>query len=436
MGIDSNYLQAKLSNYHIVFVPGFLSQLFNNLQQNLLVESRQLIENVFKCVPEYGPKLLEALPDLEFPMEENSGSTFDILEKYLKSLNITFTDLAYVDGFNSQLGIENNSMAVKNILLNLMECNPNLQILMVTHSKGGMDTLHCFLNHPETMTNIKGWIAYQSPFFGSKIADMAPDLLAKVALETTGGKLESAKDLEENCRFEYMTKHHAQILDIMTRIPTISAGSIFSPDLTESSFNVVKVGLKEVFSTEFIGQLWNICRSHGELSIAIPLAIDAFMKKFNKATINIMKETAALSLPGTQLDLSDGVVPFDSTKLPGAFHVMIPECDHLCATINPMPFRRYYDNDDMVQVFAVLLENMFYYLDNEVWKEFHFPLTQWLRVRKEKREKEEESVKKDLLKDNYEQIVQYEVPSTETTQRYSGTMYKKYSKTPLANNYV
>eukprot|EP00792_Barthelona_sp_PAP020_P011821 TRINITY_DN6040_c0_g1_i1.p1 TRINITY_DN6040_c0_g1~~TRINITY_DN6040_c0_g1_i1.p1 ORF type:complete len:425 (-),score=113.79 TRINITY_DN6040_c0_g1_i1:68-1342(-) len=419
--IDINSLKTKLCRYHICFVPGFLSQIFNDLENTLLKESKELIEKVLGLIPEFGPKILKALPELELPMEKNSGATFEVLKSYLKSINIPFTDLADCKGFHSQLGVQNNALAIRNVLLKLIEENSYIEILMVTHSKGGMDFLHCLLHHPEVTNNIKGWIAYQSPFYGTEIADMAPDIISKIALESTGGRLESAKDLETERRVEYMNEHHDSIVKLLCRIPTISAGSIYTPDFGEASLNIVKVGLKEAFSTTLLSKIWSIWRSGLEITKAIGLAVDAVNETINKSFINIMKETAAFTFLQIQLEQkSDGVVPYYSTKLPGAFHVLLPECDHLCATVNPMPFRRYYDNEDMIDIFNVLVFNLFNYLETFRWKEFEFPHTLWIRLEKEKELKEKSG---DSSDSDIEQFVQFQDPSFEIVQKYPKSVY-------------
>jgi hypothetical protein len=97
---------------------------------------------------------------------------------------------------------------------------------IVTHSKGGLDFLHTLIAHPEVARFVDGWIAFQSPFMGSPVADVAcrsvrARKLSGSALKLIGRDLDLIDDLRTDMRAQYIDEHAAKVATIVRDIPVV-----------------------------------------------------------------------------------------------------------------------------------------------------------------------------------------------------------------------
>jgi hypothetical protein len=102
---------------------------------------------------------------------------------------------------------------------------------IVTHSKGGLDTLQALVAHPETRRYVDGWIAFQAPFYGSPIADVASGTtqarrVSGAALKLLGADLEAIGDLATTRRGRYMDEHAVQIQQLTRDVPVMCVGTV------------------------------------------------------------------------------------------------------------------------------------------------------------------------------------------------------------------
>ena len=106
--------------------------------------------------------------------------------------------------------------------------------VLVGHSKGGLEALAAMLR-PGIAGKVRGFVALQSPFGGSPVADWvcsnAPIYLASHhALKALGlGSGRGVQDLTTRLRRAWMRRHHAQVLALAERVPMASLGTALGP---------------------------------------------------------------------------------------------------------------------------------------------------------------------------------------------------------------
>ena len=81
----------------------------------------------------------------------------------------------------------------------------NKPVILIGHSKGGLEILDLLINYPEARQKVIGWAALQSPFLGSPLADLNYDNeIRRVSfgafLQLMGGSDESLRDLSTSVR--------------------------------------------------------------------------------------------------------------------------------------------------------------------------------------------------------------------------------------------
>lgn len=111
---------------------------------------------------------------------------------------------------------------------------------IVTHSKGGLDTLQALVAYPETRRYVDGWIAFQAPFHGSPVADVASGTararrISGPALRLLSADPAAIRDLSTDARARYMDEHAAAIEQVLRDVPmmcvsTVSDGRSMWPD--------------------------------------------------------------------------------------------------------------------------------------------------------------------------------------------------------------
>jgi len=100
-------------------------------------------------------------------------------------------------------------------------------VILITHSKGGLDSLEAFIKNPAIRSKVKGWLPLQGPFYGSPLADHfyeRPVLhgSASLMLSIFGGNMGSLSSLRVAIRTPYMKRNEAEIAATLAEVPTIS----------------------------------------------------------------------------------------------------------------------------------------------------------------------------------------------------------------------
>jgi hypothetical protein len=102
--------------------------------------------------------------------------------------------------------------------------------ILVAHSKGGLEALAALLQ-PGTAGTCRAFLALQSPFFGSEVADAIcaqPSLhrAAHHTLRAMGiGDGQGLRDLTTAARRAWMERHAGQVADLTGRLPVVAAAS-------------------------------------------------------------------------------------------------------------------------------------------------------------------------------------------------------------------
>jgi hypothetical protein len=101
------------------------------------------------------------------------------------------------------------------------------RVVLVAHSKGGLEALAALLR-PDVAARCDGFIALQSPFYGSPVADalLAPQplrhALGRAARLTRLGSGRGLADLTTATRHAWMQHHAAEIAALVARLPVAS----------------------------------------------------------------------------------------------------------------------------------------------------------------------------------------------------------------------
>jgi hypothetical protein len=136
-----------------------------------------------------------------------------------------FQKISLKTGYSGEAGPEANSDAIIAAIQAAKK-----PILLFTHSKGSVDTLVTLVQHPELRKKIAGWVASQSPFHGSPTADQVCEhplkgLPAEILFELFAGNQLGLQSLQQESRDQFMADNAAEIEKITSLIPTISFAS-------------------------------------------------------------------------------------------------------------------------------------------------------------------------------------------------------------------
>lgn len=108
--------------------------------------------------------------------------------------------------------------------------------LLIAHSKGGLEGLAALLD-PAVAARCAGFIAFQSPFRGTPVADWVAKRqamygISRAALSLLGcGDGAGLEDLTTGVRQAWVTTHSAAIEALAARLPVVSAGTVLDPAL-------------------------------------------------------------------------------------------------------------------------------------------------------------------------------------------------------------
>src|SRR4051794_10450509 len=149
------------------------------------------------------------------------GPYFGRQQEWLKQQSIAHQ---YVE-LNSQNGVEDNARGVTRAIE-----AAQADVVLVTHSKGCLDSLAALVGNPGLRRKVAAWVAIQGPFLGAPLADVLTDnkLSAAVAdfdLRVLGGSRAALNDMRRDHRKAYHDQHAQEIAAVLEAIPTICYGS-------------------------------------------------------------------------------------------------------------------------------------------------------------------------------------------------------------------
>jgi len=188
----------RLRGYHVVFVAGFLSD--TRMQPQWLLKNFISIGNHFR--------------------EQMEWLTSEGIENHRVRLNSEAAPLT-----NAGL-----------IALDLLKIKK--PVILITHSKGGLDTLNLLVNWKNLRSKIAGWISLQTPFYGSPVADLvSTQSVLNVpffgSMEWSGGTRESVLSMTTSHAWKYLSEHTAEIAEVVDQVPVLCLAT-WKPNVKQS----------------------------------------------------------------------------------------------------------------------------------------------------------------------------------------------------------
>jgi hypothetical protein len=355
----------------VLFVGGFMSELYESLSryvQNELdaaLERRARSLNVHIDLPlnqsiniPIGDAIADALPTVSI-IEPGGFVSFHTQEMDFgdEARNISHESAS----FDSIESVESNAGAILEYLLDAR--TQRKQITIVSHSKGGLDTLEALLR-PEASDllgdTVIGWVALQAPFYGSPVADPAPSNINAVLLGVFDGNGESLDDLKTSARATYMAARAVDdpgatdIGDLTTAIPVISAYTTYEASGTVTGF--ASAFASSILNAAIISQITQIVIDN---YWDTPLDIPGVIRRSTAAAVSLIRQRVTNALDAAVatiglMDLTntymntivgvpnDGLVPRESTALPGAIHRELQLGDHASPVMDVDPLKNFW----------------------------------------------------------------------------------------------
>jgi len=106
----------------------------------------------------------------------------------------------------------------------------NKKVLIIGHSKGGLDTFEALRTQPDIRQHVAGFVPLQSPFWGSPVADWVVDssvlgALAFKLLRLMGGSAESLIGLMPGTRRQYVDDNYESVYEALNSVPMFSVAT-------------------------------------------------------------------------------------------------------------------------------------------------------------------------------------------------------------------
>ena len=143
--------------------------------------------------------------------------------QWLTSIGVAHQKVAIRSGHSAEI----NGAVIANAIRGSAK-----QVILITHSKGAIDTLDALLSAPPLRAKVAGWIALQGPFFGSPVADKLLDgsllnpFFATVVLGFFGGTRESAQSLTTSASRAYYRARESAIAQLLRDVPAVAFASM------------------------------------------------------------------------------------------------------------------------------------------------------------------------------------------------------------------
>jgi pimeloyl-ACP methyl ester carboxylesterase len=219
----------------VLFVGGFMSEFYDELSRNLENEinaelkNSALALNVHIDLPfdksidiPIGNAIADALPHVDLPIEPGTFISFHTQMSYFDAQGIAYQNLSAASkAFDTSESVKHNAAAILGFLR-----STDKKIVIVSHSKGGLDTLDALLDAPDLWgRKVLGWVALQAPFHGSPLADSARSELNDLLLGAVGGNGQSVEDLKTVTRAAYMRARKDRIEKLTGRIPVAASST-------------------------------------------------------------------------------------------------------------------------------------------------------------------------------------------------------------------
>jgi pimeloyl-ACP methyl ester carboxylesterase len=356
----------------VLFVGGFMSELYDELSLNLENEINDALHDAARSLNVHidlpgdksldiaiGDAIAKALPRIRLPIEPGRFISFYTQMRQLEAEGIAYQNISMASAsFDTSQSVEHNAAAILELLR-----STDKRVVIVSHSKGGLDTLEALLEAPELWGDkVIGWIALQAPFFGSPVADPAPSVINDALLGAVGGHGQSLDDLKTVTRALYMEANQEGIAKLTASIPVISAYTTYEAKGTVTEF--AREFARGIFGPGLLSEITDlVVESYKATPRNLPrviaasstAAIKLVRQRVEGALSEAIGTLGLLTLTNVYLNdvlriPNDGLVPRDSTVLPGAIHRELPIGDHASPVMDVDPFKNFWTAEDRNRV--------------------------------------------------------------------------------------
>jgi hypothetical protein len=328
-----------------------MTQLYDEISKNAEKEINKAVKKPLRKVPVIGKKLASAVPTFRLPAPPGSHVSFQNLMNDLRRRGVRYVNMNNKRPFHSFREVAHNAAQIKKQLMG----SPKRDWVIVSHSKGGLDTLAALLSMTaKERERVKGWVALQAPFHGSPLADDVRSPVTALLLKALGGKQQALTDLTIRKRSRYMKSKEKAIRALVKQVPIISWYSSFKPDRAAGLATMLKAVAKELASGALLRGIARIVkRNPFSVKGNIKKSLKLVNERVNKTIAAGLKKSSMMDLAAFSMHLnrkrlqSDGMVPVSSTRLAGlprARHRKGPTADHASPAVCPPPFIDYWSD--------------------------------------------------------------------------------------------
>lgn len=133
-------------------------------------------------------------------------------------------------GFDSEAAPRRNALAIAEAI----EASPK-PVILLTHSKGSVDSLVALVERPELCACVRGWISLDAPMQGSPVADYAAARRSRRAAIgwalglILSGDAETLDELTTARRVDYLAERAGEIDAVARQVKIVCYGSVIDP---------------------------------------------------------------------------------------------------------------------------------------------------------------------------------------------------------------
>ena len=203
-----------------------------NLKNYKVIILRGLFNNYFS-------NLSGLLTNLGAPIQDRKYAPFTRESDYLNSIGI--------ETIIPPLDTQGNPAENGEVLAKIIKASDK-PVIILAHSKGGVDALYGLTSHPEIQKKVAGWINYQVPFYGTKLCDyLIGNEITKAPLKhllvgIMGGQWSSMTSLSDRNMKAFHQKNQEKVKNLVKNIPIISLASTFD---VKTPFEEILLPLEE-----------------------------------------------------------------------------------------------------------------------------------------------------------------------------------------------
>lgn len=340
MPVDEEGLARLRREDHVVLlVPGVLSQIFDAFGRYAESVLNEKIRDALRGLPLVGEDMAASLPPLRLPLAEGTAVSFFSQVRHLREQGIAYVHMAEAEGFNTQQGVDHNAGAIAAELERLQD----KRVVILSHSKGGLDTLEALRGRPELWERVAGWAALQAPFYGSPVADQIPEALARYVLEALGGDAQSLYDLGQEARNVYMQEHAQDIRALTGAVPVACFYSVYQAQPLHTLGAAMTALSVSVLSPSLLARISGLVTAAA--AGRADRLFELLNEEINRVLGDSLRDVGVLDMLNLAIsEPNDGLVPRQSTELPFArVTELSPAADHAAPVMDVSPFHNFWD---------------------------------------------------------------------------------------------